>query len=235
MKVKESYIHIQQGLQQLAAFVYADIQLKELDLFVNQGISKFIELVYPDIDDDASNPERRNEAYSKIQASVDDLRVLEVNGYTSTISDFTTGTYKGKKLTLPANYRHLLNDRCIVSPLNCATTVTAEVPNRLSKRQNLFNILDSNIHRTHIESPISVLTPTEIQVYNTFKGNKIFDINSIYIDYLKKPDTVAYGSSGDTDLQFPDHVCYKIIETIIIYISIVIEKNPNTIELLKRQ
>lgn len=235
MTTKEAYIHIQQGLQKLAAFVYADVKIPELDYFFNQGISKFIELVYPDIDDDASNPERRAEAYSKIQASVDDLRVLEVNSYTSTLTPFTQGGYSGISLTFPDNYRHLLNDRTLAESVNCNINATREVPNRLTKRQNLFNVLENYYHKTSFDSPVSVIDNNTIKIYNTYKGVKQFEVKNIFIDYLRKPTTVAYGVNGSTVLEFPDHVCFKIIEVTLIYISIVIEKNPNVVQQLQRQ
>lgn len=236
MTVKEAYIHIQQGLQNIAAFVNADIQLPELDYFFNQGVSKFVELAFPD-EDDNKNPSKRNEKYAGIQATLDDLRVLEILGYNKNsgvgiFNDFTIGKNSGKSLSFPTNYRHLLNDRAVVIPLNCASTEAREVPNRLTQSDILPNILDSSYYKTDKESPISRLSGNILYVYNTYNNKVQFTIDNIYIDYIKKPDTVSYGVNGATVLQFPDHVCFKIIEVVLIYIEIVSEQNPQKIQQL---
>lgn len=234
MTLKEAYLHLQQGLQTIAAFVYRDVLEDELDYFWNQGTNKFIQLVFPD-EDSTGEYSRFNERYEKIQVTLDDLRVLEILGYNLVgLSDFTFGNYSGKFLPLPINYRHLLNDRTIVKPIDCDTDETREVPNRLTKTNILNNVLENSIYKTSLSSPISHLSGNRLYIYSTYKNKEEFTIENIYFDYLKKPDIVTYGSTGSTILQFPDDVCFKIIDITLIYISIVAEQNPQKIQGLLR-
>lgn len=229
MTVKELYIHINQGLQNIAAFVNMDIDKRELDYHINHVVDKFIKLVFPDEKDIYPN-----EDYSKIQASLDDLRVLEVNDYTPSMTVFTSGGYTGKKITLPTNYRHLINDRTIVKPLTCTIDRVIESPNRLSRASLIKNILENSTTRTYIESPVSRLSGNELLVYDSYKGKQQFNIENIVIDYLKKPNVISYGVDGSTVIEFPDQVCHKLVDLAVIYISKISEQNPNKINFLEQ-
>jgi hypothetical protein len=227
MTVKEAYIYIQQGLQNIAAFVYSDVLLPELDVFWNEGTNKLIELAFPDESND-----NQNKKYQSVQASLDDLRVLEILNHSPTITSEALGSYTTSYITLPSNYRHLLNDTTTVKKIGCETYVQA--PNRLTKSEDIYNLLETSVFKTSVKSPISRLTGNRLYVYQTYKGIKQFDIGAILIDYIKKPDVVAYGSTGNTVLQFPDQVCFKIIDIVLIYIAIVAEQNPNKIQFLSK-
>jgi hypothetical protein len=232
MLLHEAYIHVQQGLQNIAAFVYRNVELPELDYFWNKGTDKFIHLAIPNLDDDV-----RDERFSSIQASLDDLRVLTVRNASlvSLSNEITTGGYTYKQGILPTEYRHLLNDRTIVSPVvPCNPAKTAEVPNRLTKQDNLFNILENSLHKTSINSPVSKIDGNILTVYNTYKGQKQFNIENVLIDYIKAPVKVAYSTPTNPTLEFPDNVCFKIIDTTLLYIMKVSEQNPNKIQFLSK-
>lgn len=227
MTVLEAYIHLQQRLQNIAAFVNREIDEREMDYIWSGSTDRLLRLIVP-----SDSDKDENDKYSNIQASLDDIRVLEVLGQSGTLTSFTQGTYTGKKVDLPANYRHLLNDRTLVHPLTCATGVNYEVPNRLTKSDPLFNILDSKLYCTTAESPVSRLSGNTLHVYNTYRGIKQFDIENIYFDYLKKPAAVAYGANGSSTIEFPDNVCFKILDIAAIYAAIIAEQNPNKIQFL---
>jgi hypothetical protein len=227
MTVKEAYIYIQQGLQNIAAFVYSDVLLPELDYFWNEGTNKLIELAFPD--DFNINP---NEKYQMIQASLDDLRVLEVLNYSPTVTNATLGGYLTSYITLPTNYRHLLNDNTLLKKVGCETNTQS--PNRLSKSEDIYNILETSVFKTSVKSPVSRISDNKLYVYKTYKGIKQFDVEGIIIDYLKKPDVVSYGEDGSAIIQFPDQVCFKIINIVLIYIAIVAEQNPNKVQFLSK-
>jgi hypothetical protein len=227
MTVKEAYIYIQQGVQAIASFAYANVQLQELDYNWNYCTDLFIQLAFPD-----KYAVQKPEKYQDVQASIDDLKILEVLGNTNTLLTTTIGSYPVSYITLPENYRHLLNDSTLVKPLNCDTT--REVPNRLTETEDIKTILENSIFKTSQESPISHLSGNNLYVYNFYKNTKQFDIEAIYMDYLAKPTKVDFGNNGSTVLQFPDQTCFKIIKTAIIYMSIIAEQNPNKIQLLKQ-
>jgi hypothetical protein len=232
MTVHEAYIHLQQGLQNIAAFVNTNVQLPELDYLWNQATDKFITLCIPNENKGKFANKQTVEKYDAVQASKDDVRVLEVINYTTTLTDFNHNGYAGKSIPLPANYRHLLLDDTVVKPLGC--NESRRVGNRLINAEFKAEILNARYYKTHMKSPVSSLSNGTLYVYNTFNGIKQFDIENIVIDYLRKPTIVTYGVDGSATLEFPREVCFKIIQVALIYISIITEQNPNKIQNLNQ-
>jgi len=231
MLLHEAYIHVQQRLQNISAFVYKDARPSELDYFWKGGTYMFIKLALPEID--SSIPDKK---YSSIQTSLDDLRAITVSN--AVINNLTESTFGGHTYvsgSLPVNYMHLLNDRAIVQPIDCTTDGFIEVPNRLTKAETLFNVLDNSIHRTTVNSPVSKISGNVITVYISYKGKKYFNVDNLYIDYLRTPTTYTYATDSGTTLEFPDNVCFKIIDTVVIYMSIIAEQNPQKIQFLASQ
>lgn len=66
-------------------------------------------------------------------------------------------------------------------------TYIEEVPNRLTKTEEIFTKLVNPFHTTIIKSPISILEQNGIAVYH----NKKFILNEIFIDYIRKPRTIS--------------------------------------------
>ncbi len=62
-----------------------------------------------------------------------------------------------------------------------------EVPNRLTKTEEIFTKLANPYHTTIIKSPISILERKGIGVYH----NKKFILNKIFIDYIRKPRLIS--------------------------------------------
>jgi len=232
MTVRDAYIHVQQGLQNIAAFVNKNIEPDELDYIWNQMFYKFIDLSFL--------PEEKRrlpqyQLFQEIQASVDDLRNLQESDYTNTLTLFSNG----KKLLLPLNdYHHLINDRTLTSKVckdKCGveTKQTLIGTNRLTKAEELHNKLNNTLAKTTPENPISKLDGDFLFVYNTYKGKKVFDIDAIYIDYIKTPEFTKYNDTGfplgTKVYEIPDQTCYKLVRMCIIYISTVTQQNPQKI------
>lgn len=220
----------------MAAFVNKKVQLEELDLIWNKIPYKFIELIF------MSEEERRkpeNIAFQEVQATLDDLKILQIKDYTTTLVTFS----KGKYIAFPTNYYHLINDRTLVGKVcsGCDGNVqqTQEATNRLTRTEVLPNKLDNTMAKTREDSPISEESGNRLYVYNLYKGNSQFNINEIYIDYLKKPTVVAYNDvtfpNGTTVIEFPDQTCYKFIDMCIIYISKITQQNQQKITNLMQQ
>ena len=231
MLLQEAYIHVQQRLQNISAFVYKDVRPTEIDYFWKGGTYMFIKLAVPALDN--SIPDQK---YSTIQASLDDLRAITVNntGITSP-TEATSGGYTYVAGTLPADYLHLLNSRSITQPVNCTTDGTREVTNRLTKLDLVFDLLENSIYKTDVLSPISKLVGNTLTVYNSYRGTKLFTVSNVIIDYLRKPTIYTYANDSGTTLEFPDNVCFKIIDTVAIYMAIIAEQNPQKIQFLASQ
>jgi len=246
MILRDAYIHLQQGLQNIAAFVSRDWETWELDWLWHNGTNKYISLVFPNKEDT-----RENEKYSDIQASLDNLRALIVSNHLVTpLSKTTESGYVVYKGVLPkptnnpnfkqASYRHLLNDRSIVLPTGCADDKELPQPNRLTEQDELYNILENRLYRTVPESPVSTITGNTITVYASYKGKELFTVKELYIDYIKQPIKYEYGSVDNTinataEIEFPEEVVFQIIKTTLLYASVLAEQNPNKIQLIAQQ
>lgn len=234
MTLQETYIHLQQGLQNIAAFVGRGFETWELDYLLYNGTNKFVDLVFPD-----TNDLKQNEKYSDIQASIDDLRAITISNHSlASFSEATEGGYIVFKGNLPSDYRHLINDRTVLNSLvpGCeATDVGLVAPNRLTEQDELFNVLVNRLHRTSPASPVSKLAGGVLTVYASYKGVKQFQATSIQIDYVKNPTKYNYATDSGTTVEFPDGVLFKIIKTTLIYAATIAEQNPNKIQLLDRQ
>ncbi len=228
MTIKDAYIHIQQGLQNIAAFVYKDIELQELDYNWNHVCNLFVEYYFLPEDD------RKLIEFTEleqIQANVDDLRVLLLTN--QTITPLVTFA-QGKYIALPSNYLHLASDSTVVSKscydTTTKTTITKDViaQNRLTKTEDLRNTLDNSLAESKPESPVSHLAGNNLYIY---ENN--FTAKSVVIDYYKKPALIAYGVDGSTILEFPDITCRKIINLVILYLSKVTQQDQTKIQNLK--
>lgn len=226
MIVKDAYINVQQGLQNIAAFVYKNVKLEELDYFWNHVTALFVEYYFLPED------KRRGIEFTEleqIQANVDDLKVLIVPN--NTLTPLTTFD-EGKYAAFPSNYLHLVSD-CTLIDKTCyvgstKTVKKIKVQNRLQKTEELRNVLDNTLAKSVIDSPVSHIAGNNIYVY---ENN--FTVAGIVIDYYKKPTLISYGSTGSTVLEFPDITCRKIINLVILYISKVTQQDPNKIQNLK--
>lgn len=91
--------------------------------------------------------------------------------------------------------------------------------NRLVKAQDVDDFLQ-NSFGTVITSPISILANNYLRVYT---GNK-FDIERLFLQYIRKPIEVSYTDSIDSDL--PDSVQPFLIDLVVKKIS-ALSGNPN--------
>jgi hypothetical protein len=244
MIVRDAYIHLQQGLRNIAAFVGRDWETWELDLLWYNGTNKFIKLVFPDKED-----ARENEKYSDIQASLDNLRTLIISNHLITpLTETTESGYVVYKGVLPkptsnpnfkqASYRHLLNSRAIILPTNCTDTLPQ--PIRVTEQDELYNVLENKLYRTAPESPIGTITGGNMTVYASYKGSKLFTVNELYIDYLKQPVKYEYASvdaaiNATAEIEFPEEVVFQIVKTTLLYAAVLAEQNPNKIQLIAQQ
>lgn len=246
MVLNEAYIHLQQGLQNIAAFVGRGWETWELDWLWNNGTNKFVRLVFPDKED-----LRENEKYSDIQASLDNLRAITIiNHQITPLTETTVGGYVVFTGDLPKptsnanflqpSYRHLLNDRSIVLPIGCQEGKERPEPNRLTEQDELYNQLENALYKSVPESPISNIAGNKITVFASYKGKKLFDVKQLYIDYIKQPIKYEYASNNallnaNAEIEFPEEVVFQIIKTTIIYAAVLAEQNPNKIQLISQQ
>ena len=72
--------------------------------------------------------------------------------------------------------------------------------NRIIKFQDVYNFLEHS-YGTTVSSPVATLADNKLYVYHNYK----FDINRIYLDYIKEPISVSRENSVDSDLPVSMH------------------------------
>ncbi len=75
-----------------------------------------------------------------------------------------------------------------------------DVVNRFVKMQDVYNFLAHSFGTT-TSSPIATLSDNKVNVYHDYK----FDINRVYLDYVKEPVSVSRENNIDSDLPVSLH------------------------------
>lgn len=216
----ELHIHIQLGLQNVNVFQYAGIQREEFDLVINRTIDKIIQKAFRPEDVPPQEKQDLELYFDKYQFTQDDFKVLKVKDDITTVTPFRRGVLR----SLPSDYRHLINDRTIISK-ECyedgvKVTKSKEVPNRLTKTEDIYTILENPFITTKEESPLSELVDNELRVYTDDK----FTVTNIIIDYCKEPAVVDTVNFPNQDLEFSNPTCYKIADFAISYLAKITEQ-----------
>jgi hypothetical protein len=268
MTIRDIHILIEQGLQKIGVFAYADMEHDEIDLAIDSVTIREIRNIFKDIDG-IQHPNN----YERNQYEADFLRILkEKKCITATKTD------DGYSIDLPTNYLHLISDSSNVIALSCnvktldsekedvleigksyrangdvlhngkwyknceifvaETTdlygkvtelATKKVPNRLTKSENIGNILNNSLTKSNFKSPVSELIGNTLTVY----ADSSFKLSQICITYVRLPKKVSY--YNDITIEFPEDVQYYLVDKVVQHISIRIEESQQKIVNLKSE
>lgn len=255
MNIKQMHIEIEQGVQNLGVFAYADQSHEALDIAIESCTYELIQSsFFP------------NDSFENSQWSSDLLRVLKTTSELSPLT-FSNGYY----VDLPANYLHLISDYSVVYT-DCYKKIIShpevlkvgslykavgdvrigatwfedgkifkyvsgafygsvkEVPtkrvlNRLTNSEDLANVLDNNYSKTIAISPVSELFGGQLRVW--VDG---FNVTSVELNYIRKPVKTVYPT---VDCELPDNVTKIIIENVVKRIAIRTEQNQQKINNLQ--
>lgn len=198
--------------------------LEDYVYFANKGVQQYINQVYNRFDTD--------------QQSSDDLRTLQ-NSVALEISKDEINKFpvpienKIFRVTLPDNYMHLLN--CIVhfkkvgtKKNRCGKDVADEYSSlcrRLTADQ-YPDIIKNHYFKPSYKNPyfyinnINTHTPNKMEI--RCGDIKLYEPDIVYVDYIRKPkqinltwDDIQNTIDTTEELEFPDYVCYEIINEIV--------------------
>ena len=157
---------------------------QEIDLFLNDQMDKFVELRT----DREGN--YKNEGFEESQRRLDEIRtVIKENSTNAALTPPGTLVLssfdKGKKITLPVDYKKLVFDGCDTdAPCNFKYSY---VQNRLTSNQLIGHVLHDKYHTSHPDSPVSQIVNSELRVY---ENN--FTVTHIYITYVYDYPRIVY-------------------------------------------
>jgi hypothetical protein len=268
MTIKDIHILIEQGLQKIGVFAYADIEHDEIDLAIDSVTMREIRNIFRDID---YNQHPNN--YERNQYEADFLRILkEKKCITANKTD------DGYSIDLPSDYLHLVSDSSNVLALNCdvktlesekdnvleigksyrangdvlhngkwyknceifvaETTdlygkvtelATKKMPNRLTRSENIGNILTNSLTKSNYKSPVSELIGNQLIVH----ADSSFKMSQICITYVRLPKKVSY--KNNVTIEFPEDVQYYLVDKVVQHLAIRIEESQQKIVNLKSE
>lgn len=221
---------VEQGLQNIAAFVNSSFLPEEMDIHANWSINQFIDELFTPPQSRSLNTRQGQIDISDLskvlessQLTIDDLRVLEL--LLELVPTVVTDTPENKNIiNLPTDYNHLVRDYSRITYVCAGANKIDKVENRLTKSEDLGSILKNPFTKTRRESPVSNMTGNTLVVYS-----RNFTINNVGIVYSKKPIEIDVTNNPNTVMEFPDNVCYKLAKATVVWLAIVSEQNPQKI------
>lgn len=92
--------------------------------------------------------------------------------------------------------------------------VSRVVPCRISQQDDLYRLLQDPFNTTLFRSPLAVLHDAYIDV---FADNSTFVTPTLYLDYVKVPDTISLTGGGEGGLdpvpsEFPEHLHRELVD-----------------------
>lgn len=94
--------------------------------------------------------------------------------------------------------------------------------NRIMSSSYVFQAMENSLYKTKINSPLGEISKNKIILH--LEG---FEIDSLEIVYCRKPIEVSF--EDNIGLEFPEDVCYDIINAVVTSLSISSEQNQQKI------
>jgi len=194
MTIDEMHIEITQGVQRLASHIDYDLQQEEIDLHLNHVIREF---VLSHFTFTSNGFEFNHKATQDIQSLIKEETINGlINPPVENIKEFKT-----RIISYPIDYYlpiSLLVD--IVYTLN-NREITDKVFCKRVKQDSIYRMLDDPFNTTSIEEPLFTIANKKFHIYT----NNTFDINNVYLTYIKEPAKVSITHQVDCDLYITAH------------------------------
>lgn len=202
-------------LNKLDSFNNQNLEPEEIDVFLNQTMFRIIE-------QRAYGPNIKGETVEETEKRVDDLNNI-TNPY-STTTFFTDSLSKtnGKYIELPSDYRHALQEECLVSYTDCNGQTQ-------SKRVSIKPVTHDRYNRIVRDPFHKPFTDLIIRLSHSKVNNKpVFELitdgsttlTRYYLTYLRTPVSMQYGSTystptTDVNCELNEHIHREIVETAV--------------------
>jgi hypothetical protein len=207
MTVADMHYRFKIGLDKVDSLSSPNFIPEEIDIFLNDAQDQFIA-------QRAFRNNHKREGVEETQKRTDDLRNIIDNFSTTTFTNNSDNKPNGVFITLPATYRHALQEEATVSYNDCtgtATTGNADVVPTSHDRYNKikrdpFNEPDEEtVYRMGFESDLFELV-SEANV----------TITNYSLRYIRIPQTIRYGTqyqtpTTDVDCELSEHTHREII------------------------
>lgn len=216
---------IKQSVNSINTFYGQDLQVEEIDNKINTAINLLIRSAF-------GIEQQKGYGLEDIQLREDDFQLLMIKDFEILASPISTNMgYKGYLSPFPTSYYHLINDRSKITYQCVGKDTMAVSNNRLNKTENLYNILNNPIYGTKKSSPVSNMQKNILYVYT----DGSFVVNSVFIDYIKKPVVIDTVNNPTQIMEFDEDFCYKIVMFTVSMMAIDAQQDPQKISFLNQE
>jgi len=218
MTVKEMHYELSLRLDKLDSLHYDNLLSPEKDVYLNRAQIMLVKQRYG-INNNYSL------GFEENQKRIEDLKVLLVkscnnatvceNPITASLMDSIKGIYtfnlndltKGKYMVYISSYITANKENC-----------TLDIVPKVTQHDDLYNSLFDNNYSPSFEWKYLPIVFSENYIY-AYTNNE-FQINSIYIDYLRYPVEIRYGDYADElgntipeqSCELPDYMHHEILD-----------------------
>lgn len=226
--------------------------LEDFNYIINKAIQQYINLVYSkyEIDQQSTDDIRvlkasytfENPINNCIEMPLDYLHLLncilefETTENKGCIKQGQTYKYPARRLTSDM-YTQIMNNAYMkpsfkrpyyyINNVNTsiATPTDSDLDTEISSSTNKISTKENRISNS-----------SKVRIEFRFGSNPLYELKSVYVDYIKSPiyihltqEQINSGSDTSQVLEFPDYVCYEIINVFVrLYMENVIDPRLQT-------
>lgn len=196
-------------VNKLDSFNYQDLLPEEIDVLLNQEMFKIIEQrAY------GTNPKRTG--VEETQKRVDDLRNITLGFSNSVFTTSALSKPNGSFVTLPADYRHALQEDCLITYTDCNGDTQTEVVPTVPMSHDRYD----RIVWDPFNKPFEELVARLPYQANSFElvTDGTYTLTAYNLRYLRTPVSMQYGStyaipSTDVNCELSEHIHREIVES----------------------
>lgn len=196
MTVLDFHRIIEQDIQKMGFFAYADMETEEIDLQLNRQVDFLINGI---IDKHFGRVLKINETqgFQKDQVSLDNLRTLHIRDLELALSEVPNK--KELVCNLPNDYRHhirsiaVIKYPCYNSNTKSQIDVTDTAPVIIQESQNYLK--NHPFYKSDIDAILGEMNMNVLSLY----GAENLSLEKIYMSYIKEPAKITYVKTEDGD------------------------------------
>jgi hypothetical protein len=207
MLISEMHLLFKILMNKVDSLNYPNLEPEEIDIILNNEMFKIIEQrAY------GTNPKRLS--VEETQKRVDDLRNITLNYAVTPQAISTNNKPFGVFVALPTDYRHALNEECLINYTDCNNqTATKRIPVMPITHDRYNKVINDPFNKSYDELVNNVPTLELL-------GDGTFTITRYFLRYLRTPISMQYGSTystptTDVNCELAEHLHREIVESAV--------------------
>lgn len=200
-------------VNKLDSFNYQDLLPEEIDVLLNQEQFKIIE-------QRAYGTNFKRQSLEETQKRTDDLKNIVTTYNSSAFTTNSNNKTNGKFVSLPTNYRHAIQEECIVSYTDCNNVTRTKTIPVIPITHDRYNKTISDPFNEPYQDEVIRLAHSKVGGSEVFEliTDGSYTITNYTLRYLRTPVSMQYGTtystpSTDIDCELSEHIHREIVES----------------------